>query len=350
MPFADYVREAVCAPLGLALDPSRSPGRGHARLVDDVLALSRELLRPDARRAGDPRGDDERPVPGPRRRAAGLRALQPAGLGSRRRDQGGEAAALVGHADLAAHVRPLRRLAERSSGSTRTGVSRACASRRASSASGRRRRGRASPTLCCRSSTEPSLRDHGLEDERAHDRTGLRCGLVLRRVRPVEEMPAVDERRRAAAVEVDRALGAELDHHLGQLAHREPVVDARASPVARDRDSDAVRDPEGGARVAAVRDVRVELPRAGGEPLEVALASKTTGPSRTSSGPACTRSPGGSAGAAARATRRDPAVRRRRRSRARRVRFDDRLVRHRRGRRSTARRAAGTGRAGRSRR
>jgi hypothetical protein len=38
-------------------------------------------------------------------------------------------------------------------------------------------------------------------------------------------MPAVHERRRAAAVEVDRAHGAELDQHVGELRQRKPSVD-----------------------------------------------------------------------------------------------------------------------------
>lgn len=46
MPFADYVRAAVCAPLGLTLDPSGHPGAGMHACLDDVLALGRELLAP----------------------------------------------------------------------------------------------------------------------------------------------------------------------------------------------------------------------------------------------------------------------------------------------------------------
>jgi CubicO group peptidase (beta-lactamase class C family) len=46
MPFADYVREAVCAPLGLALDPAGHPGAGMHGCLEDVLALGRELLAP----------------------------------------------------------------------------------------------------------------------------------------------------------------------------------------------------------------------------------------------------------------------------------------------------------------
>ncbi len=46
MPFSDYVREAVCAPLGLGLDPSGDPGSGMHASLDDVLAIGRELLVP----------------------------------------------------------------------------------------------------------------------------------------------------------------------------------------------------------------------------------------------------------------------------------------------------------------
>lgn len=46
MPFEEYVRAAVCAPLGLGLDPHGDPGSGmHASLLD-VLAFGRELLEP----------------------------------------------------------------------------------------------------------------------------------------------------------------------------------------------------------------------------------------------------------------------------------------------------------------
>jgi CubicO group peptidase (beta-lactamase class C family) len=46
MPFADYVREAVCVPLRLQLDPTGHPGAGMRGSLTDVLALARELLRP----------------------------------------------------------------------------------------------------------------------------------------------------------------------------------------------------------------------------------------------------------------------------------------------------------------
>jgi CubicO group peptidase (beta-lactamase class C family) len=46
MPFADYVREAVVAPLHLGLDPSGHPGAGMHGSLGDVLTLGRELLAP----------------------------------------------------------------------------------------------------------------------------------------------------------------------------------------------------------------------------------------------------------------------------------------------------------------
>jgi CubicO group peptidase (beta-lactamase class C family) len=46
MPFVDYVRAAVCAPLGLGLDPHGDPGSGMHASLRDVLALGREMLRP----------------------------------------------------------------------------------------------------------------------------------------------------------------------------------------------------------------------------------------------------------------------------------------------------------------
>jgi CubicO group peptidase (beta-lactamase class C family) len=46
MQFAEYVRAAVCEPLGLTLDPDGHPGAGMHACLDDVLALGRELLAP----------------------------------------------------------------------------------------------------------------------------------------------------------------------------------------------------------------------------------------------------------------------------------------------------------------
>jgi CubicO group peptidase (beta-lactamase class C family) len=47
MPFADYVRAAVSEPLGLGLDSRGDPGSGMHASLTDVLALGRELLRPE---------------------------------------------------------------------------------------------------------------------------------------------------------------------------------------------------------------------------------------------------------------------------------------------------------------
>jgi CubicO group peptidase (beta-lactamase class C family) len=46
MPFDVYVREAVCRPLRLGLDPRGHPGAGMHASLNDVLAFARELLRP----------------------------------------------------------------------------------------------------------------------------------------------------------------------------------------------------------------------------------------------------------------------------------------------------------------
>ena len=46
MPFAEYVRAAVCGPLELGLDPRGDPGSGMHASLDDVLALGRQLLAP----------------------------------------------------------------------------------------------------------------------------------------------------------------------------------------------------------------------------------------------------------------------------------------------------------------
>ena len=46
MPFAEYVRLAVCEPLGLGLEPAGDPGSGMHASLEDVLAVGNELLRP----------------------------------------------------------------------------------------------------------------------------------------------------------------------------------------------------------------------------------------------------------------------------------------------------------------
>lgn len=44
--FPAYVREAVCAPLGIGLDPEGDPSSGMHASLDDVLAIGRALLAP----------------------------------------------------------------------------------------------------------------------------------------------------------------------------------------------------------------------------------------------------------------------------------------------------------------
>jgi CubicO group peptidase (beta-lactamase class C family) len=46
MPFAEYVHDAVVAPLAIGLDPHGDPGSGMHAALGDVLAFARELLRP----------------------------------------------------------------------------------------------------------------------------------------------------------------------------------------------------------------------------------------------------------------------------------------------------------------
>jgi CubicO group peptidase (beta-lactamase class C family) len=46
MPLADYVRAAVCEPLGIGLDPSGDPASGMHASVDDLLVLAQEFLAP----------------------------------------------------------------------------------------------------------------------------------------------------------------------------------------------------------------------------------------------------------------------------------------------------------------
>ena len=46
MPFAEYVRAAVCAPLEIDLDPEGDPGSGMHASLADLLAIGRELLTP----------------------------------------------------------------------------------------------------------------------------------------------------------------------------------------------------------------------------------------------------------------------------------------------------------------
>jgi hypothetical protein len=69
----------------------------------------------------------------------------------------------------------------------------------------------------------------------------------------VEEVAAVHECGGAAAVEVDRPLGAETDDQLGEFGEGQAGVDAGAAAVADERGQLLVGDRERGARVAARR-------------------------------------------------------------------------------------------------
>ena len=46
MPFAEYVRAAVCEPLEIGLDPTGDPGSGMHASLADILSFARELLEP----------------------------------------------------------------------------------------------------------------------------------------------------------------------------------------------------------------------------------------------------------------------------------------------------------------
>src|SRR3954470_18497221 len=91
-----------------------------------------------------------------------------------------------------------------------------------------------------------------LEGERADYPARLRRRLIVRGVGPVEEMPAMDERRRTAAVEVDGALGAEVDHHLRELGHRQAGIDPRAPAVAGQGDDVLAADAQRRPRMPAL--------------------------------------------------------------------------------------------------
>ena len=145
MPFADYVLAAVCVPLEIGLDPTGDPGSGmHAIARGCPRDRSRARVA-EAGRTRDPRRDGGRPVSGPRGRPSRLRTLRSPRLGPRRATE--HLAALVdGDADVRASVRALRGHGHLPLGrSGRRG--RLCRARRpASSATGRKRPGRASPT------------------------------------------------------------------------------------------------------------------------------------------------------------------------------------------------------------
>ena len=93
----------------------------------------------------------------------------------------------------------------------------------------------------------------GVEDRGGRDCAGVEARLVLAVVGSVEEVAVVDECGGAAAVEVDRLVGAEVGDELGELDQGESCVDAGSAAVADERDQLVVGGPECGTGVAAGR-------------------------------------------------------------------------------------------------
>src|SRR5579884_2987951 len=93
--------------------------------------------------------------------------------------------------------------------------------------------------------------------------------------RPVAQSAVVNQRGRTTAVEVERLARAELDEHVCELGQRHSGVLRRAA-VAHDGQQPVARDRQSGARVAALRDVGVELMRSSGEALDVLAIAHDT--------------------------------------------------------------------------
>ena len=107
MPFADYLHEAVCVPLGMTATRLYGLARADAvSSVDDLARFAAELRAPDAH--GHPRRRHPRRLPRPRRHPARLRQAEAQRLGARLRDPRRQVPALDGRAQLAADVRALR--------------------------------------------------------------------------------------------------------------------------------------------------------------------------------------------------------------------------------------------------
>ena len=131
--------------------------RGDARRPAGARARA---ARAATDRAGDARGGDGGAVPRARRRAAGLRPAGAERLGPRLRAPRRQVAALDGHAQLAAHVRPLRPQRHVPLGRSGRRARARLPHRPRRSATGRPTRGRASPTPSWRvlvSDTRPEL-------------------------------------------------------------------------------------------------------------------------------------------------------------------------------------------------
>ena len=110
MPFADYLRQAVLEPLGLARRAAQLAGVGLPRPARRRARVRARAAGAGARRAGDARRGDGGAVPRAGRRPPGLGADGDERLGPRLRAARPQVAALDGHARVAAHVRPLRRV------------------------------------------------------------------------------------------------------------------------------------------------------------------------------------------------------------------------------------------------
>ena len=109
------------------------------------------------------------------------------------------------------------------------------------------------------------------EQQRRRDRAAARLRRLPIPERLVAQPPAADERRRAAAVQIDRGVAAEAHEHARELLERQARLALRAA-VARDRDQAAGREAQRRPRVAAVGDVGVELRLAGREALGIERA------------------------------------------------------------------------------
>ena len=161
----------------------------------------------------------------------------------------------------------------------------------------------------------------------------------------------MDERRRSAAVEVDRLAGAVAEHHVGELEHRQPDVDPDRRPSQAHRQQRVAAHAERRARVAPIVMSESNCSEPAAEALVVvAVGSKATAPPGDQQRAGLQR--GRPAAPAARRRAPDPrhavAVAHHARA-ARGPRPGNRLVARPHARRATPRRAADTGRVRRTR-
>ena len=142
----DYLSAAVLEPLGMNAELRGSPAADLHGTLDDLILLARRTARAERCRAGDAGRGDGRRLSRAVRSPARLRPLRAERLGPRLRAQGREGAALDGHAQLAADLRPLRRLGDVPLGRPGPAARARAASPTASSDRGQRTRGRVYPT------------------------------------------------------------------------------------------------------------------------------------------------------------------------------------------------------------